>query len=80
MSADPACMDICNLLEFKTSSETIGEVRKNYYASATPFYLKGNLVKARKPRYLLVARAGIEPATHGFSVPTLPNKSTPYNH
>ena len=68
MAADPAFVGICNLMERKTGSETIGDVRKNYYASATPFYLSGDCIGASKPLYLLVARAGIEPATHGFSV------------
>jgi hypothetical protein len=43
-------------------------MRKNYYASATPFYFSEDCANASKLRYLLVARAGIEPATHGFSV------------
>ena len=43
-------------------------MRKNYYAYITPFYLGGDCLEASKSMYLLVARAGIEPATHGFSV------------
>ena len=58
-------MDICNLSERKAGSETIEEVRKNYYVSATPFYLSVDCIEASKLRYLLVARAGVEPATHG---------------
>ena len=58
-------MDICNLSERKVGSETIGVVRKNYCASATPFYLSVDCIEASKLKYLLVARAGIEPATYG---------------
>ena len=68
MGADPAWITICNRLMRKIGWEISGEVYKICYASTTPFYLMGNLVKASKSRFLLVARAGIEPATHGFSV------------
>ena len=68
MEADPAWITICNRLMRKFDQEMSGEMRKNYYASATQFYFSGDCAEASKPRFLLVARAGIEPATHGFSV------------
>ena len=67
MEADPAWITICNRLMRKFDQEMSGEMRKNYYASATQFYFSGDCAEASKPRFLLVARAGIEPATHGFS-------------
>ena len=68
MEADPAWITICNRLMRKFDQEMSGEMRKDYYASATQFYFSGDCAEASKPRFLLVARAGIEPATHGFSV------------
>ena len=67
MEADPAWITICNRLMRKFDQEMSGEMRKNYYASATPFCFSWDCLIASKPQYLLVARAGIEPATHGFS-------------
>ena len=68
MEADPSWITICNRLMREFSEDVSGEMRKNHYASATPFYLQGDLVRASNHKYILVARAGIEPATHGFSV------------
>ena len=68
MAADPAWVLICNLLEQQIWKGTSGEVRKFYYAWATPFGLSWEWKKTGKARYLQVARGGIEPPTHGFSV------------
>ena len=59
MAADPAWITICNRMMCKFDQEMNGEMRKNYYAFATPFYFRGDCAEASKPRYLLVARAGI---------------------
>ena len=68
IAPDPACITICNRLMRKIGQEMSGEMRKNYYASTTPFYFIGNSDEASKLRYLLVARAGINlPDFIGFS-------------
>ena len=45
MEADPAWITICNRLMCKFDQEMNGEMRKNYYASATPFTLGGIVLK-----------------------------------
>ena len=45
MEADPAWITICNRLMCKFDQEMYGEMRKNYYASATPFTLGGIVLK-----------------------------------
>ena len=52
--ADPAWITICNRLMRKIGQEMSGEMRKNYYASATPFYFSEDCASASKLRYLLV--------------------------
>ena len=59
MAAGPTSITICNRLMSKIGKEISGEVRKNHYASTTQFYLSGDCLEASKPRYILVARAGI---------------------
>ena len=59
MEADPAWITICNRLMRKFDQKINGEMRRTYYASATPFYFSGDCAEASKPRKLLVARAGI---------------------
>ena len=59
MAADPAWITNCNRLMRKIGQEMRGEMRRNYYASTTPFHFSGDCAEASKPRYLLVARAGI---------------------
>ena len=43
----------------KIDEEMSEGMRKDYYASFTPFYLSGDCLEASKSIYLLVARAGI---------------------
>ena len=59
MAAGPTSITICNRLMRKIGKEMSGEVRKNHYASTTPFYFSVDCVEASEPSYSLVARAGI---------------------
>ena len=59
MSADLVWIMICNRLMSKIDQEMSEGMRKDYYASITPFYLSGDCLEASKPWYILVARAGM---------------------
>ena len=59
MAANLVWIMICNRLMSKFDQEMSEWMRKDYYASITPFYLSGDCLEASKPRYILVARAGI---------------------
>ena len=45
MAAGPTSITICNRLMRKIGKEMSGEVRKNHYASTTPFYLSGDCLE-----------------------------------
>ena len=45
MAAGPTSITICNRLMRKIGKEISGEVRKNHYASTTPFYLSGDCLE-----------------------------------
>ena len=47
MAASPTSITICNRLMRKIGKEMSGEVRKNHYASTTPFYFSVDCVEAK---------------------------------